>query len=151
MSLYDNRRESPKGLALYRPMTIFDVWNDLQREMRDSWKPFTFDNNLVPRMDMYEEKDELVVKTELPGIDGKDLDISLDGDTVTIKAEKKEEVKDGKTQHTQERYYGHYLRSFTLPYTVKEDAISASLDKGVLEIRLPKAEEVKAKKIVVKS
>lgn len=147
----DNRKDNPKSLATYRPMSLFDVWNDLQKEMWDSWRPFTFDDSIVPRMDVYEENDQLVVKTELPGIEGKDLDLSLEGDLLTIKAEKQEETKDGKKHHTRERFYGKYLRSLTLPYAVKENEITASMDKGVLEIRLPKAEEAKAKKIEVKS
>jgi HSP20 family protein len=102
-------------------------------------------------MDVYEEKGNLVVKTELPGIESKDLDVKLEGDTITIKAEKKEEVKEDATHHTSERYYGRYYRSVKLPFPVKEDSISASLEKGVLEITLPKAEAVEAKKIEVKA
>jgi HSP20 family protein len=104
----------------------------------------------VPHTDIYEEKDELVMKTELPGIDKKDVDVSLEGDRLTIKAEKKEEVKEDATHHTRERYYGQYYRSVTLPYPVKEGEISATFDKGVLELRLPRAEEVKPKKIEIK-
>jgi HSP20 family protein len=102
-------------------------------------------------MDMYEEKGKLVVKTELPGIKSEDLDVKLEGDTLSIKAEKKEEVKEDKTHHTRERYYGSYFRSVKLPYPVKEDKVSATLEEGVLEVKLPKAEEVEAKKIEVKA
>ena len=109
------------------------------------------EHSLVPHTDIYEEKNQLVMKTELPGIDRKDLDISLEGDRLTIKAEKKEEVKEVATHHTRERYYGQYFRSVTLPYPVKEGEISATFDKGVLELRLTKAEEVKAKKIEIKA
>jgi HSP20 family protein len=98
-----------------------------------------------------EEKDQLVIKTELPGIDKNDLDISLEGDRLTIKAEKKEEITEEATHHIRERYYGRYFRSVTLPYPVKADNISATFDNGVLELRLPKAEEVKAKKIEIKA
>jgi len=91
------------------------------------------------------------MKTELPGIDKKDLDVILEGDRLTIKAEKKEEGKEDATHHTRERYYGQYFRSVTLPYPVKEGEISATFDNGVLELRLPKAEEVKTKKIEIKA
>ena len=91
------------------------------------------------------------MKTELSVIDQKDLDISLEGDRSTIKAEKKEEVKEDATHHTHERYYGEYYRSVTLPYPVKENKISATFDNGALELRLPKDEEVKAKKIEIKA
>ncbi len=138
-------------LPFYRPWGLLDEIEALAREMWDAWEPFPLDNSLVPLADMHEEKDQLVVKTELPGIDKKDLDISLEGDRLTIKAEKKEEIKEEATHHIRERYYGRYFRSVTLPYPVKEDSISATFDNGVLELRLPKAEEVKAKKIEVKA
>jgi HSP20 family protein len=149
--LADKKRTDQNALANYRPVTLLDLWSGLEREIWDSWKPFTAGDSIMPRMDLYEEDGELIMKTELPGIEKKDLDISLEGDRLTIKAEKKEDIKDNKRHHTQERYYGQYFRSFTLPYAVKEDKISATLDKGVLEIKLPKADEVKAKKIEIKA
>lgn len=63
---------------------------------------------------------------------------------MSIKAEKKEEVLDEANHHTRERYHGQYYRSLTLPFPVKEDKVSATFDNGVLEIKLPKAEEVNA-------
>ena len=135
----------------YRPLSLLDEMDRFSREMWDAWRPFNLEHSLVPHTDIYEEKDQLVMKTELPGIDKKDLDISLEGDRLTIKAEKKEEVKEDATHHTRERYYGQYFRSVTLPYPIKEGEISATFDNGVLELRLPKAEEVKAKKIEIKA
>ena len=138
-------------LPFYRPWGLLDGIEALAREMWDAWEPFPLDNSLVPHTDIYEEKDQLVMKAELPGIDKKDLDITLEGNRLTIRAEKKEEVKEGATHHTRERYYGQYFRSVTLPYPVKEGEILATFDNGVLELRLPKAEEVKAKKIEIKA
>lgn len=109
------------------------------------------EHSLMPVTDIYEEKDHLVVKAELPGIDPKDIDVSLEGDTLTIKAEKKEEVEEDATRHTIERYYGRYFRSMTLPYPVKEDGVKATFENGVLELRLPKIEEVKPRKIEIKA
>jgi len=119
--------------------------------MWDTSRLFTREQSLLPHTDIYEEKSQLVMKTELPDIDKKDLDVTLEGDRFTIKAEKKEEVKEDATHNTRERYYGQYYRSVTLPYPVKEGEIAATLDNGVLELRLPKAEEVQAKKIEVKA
>ncbi len=138
-------------LPFYRPLSLFDVWGSLSREIWDSWRPFNLGDSFVPQTDIYEEKGQLVMKTELPGIGKKDLDIVLEGDRLTIKAEKKEEVKEDSTHHTSERYYGRYFRSVDLPYPVKEGEITATLENGVLELRLPKAEEVKAKKIEIKA
>ena len=138
-------------VPFYRPWGLLDDVDKLAREMWDDRKPFTSDYSLVPHTDIYEEKGELVMKTELPGIDKKDLDISLEDGRLTIKAEKKEEVEEDATHHIRERYHGQYSRSVTLPYPVKEDNITATFDNGVLELRLPKAEEVKARKIEIKA
>ena len=138
-------------VPFYRPWSLLEEIDTLARDMWDAWRPFTLDRSLVPHTDIYEEKDELVMKTELPGIERKDLDITLEGDRLTVKAEKKEEVREEATHHARERYYGQYFRSVTLPYSVKEGSISATFDNGVLELRLPKAGEVKAKKIEVKA
>jgi HSP20 family protein len=152
MNIILRKGDSERALVpFYRPWGLLDEIEALARETWDAWKPFTLDHSLVPHTDIYEEKDQLVMKTELPGIDKKDLDISLEGDRLTVKAEKKEEIKEEATHHTRERYYGRYFRSVTLPYPVKEDNISATFDNGVLELRLPKAEEVKAKKIEIKA
>lgn len=152
MKIVSRENDIEKALVpFYRPLSIVDVWEELEREMWDSWRPFPFDEGLVPQTDIYEEKDQLVMKTELPGINRKDLDISIEGDTLTIKAERKEEVTKGSKHHSRERYYGEYLRTVTLPYPIKEEQISATLEKGVLELRLPKAEEVKPKRIEIKA
>jgi HSP20 family protein len=134
-----------------RPWSLLDEMEALAGEMWDGWRPYTFEHAFVPYTDIYEEKDGLVMKTELPGVTRKDLDISLSGDRLTIKAEKKEETREDATRHTHERYYGQYFRSVTLPYPVKEDEISATFENGVLEVRLPKAEEAKARKIEIKT
>ena len=138
-------------VPFYHPLSLIDEMDRFAREMWDTWRPFTLEYSMVPHTDIYEEKDQLVMKTELPGIDKKELDVTLEGGRLTIKAEKKEEVKEDATHNTRERYYGQYFSSVTLPYPVKEGEISATFDNGVLELRLPKAEEVKAKKIEIKA
>jgi HSP20 family protein len=138
-------------VPFFNAPSLLDEIDVLTREMWDSWEPFTSTGSLLPQTDMYEEKGDLVMKAELPGISEKELDITLEGDRLTIKAEKKEESVEDATHHARERYYGQYFRSVTLPYPVKEESVSAAMENGVLEIRLPKAEEVKAKKIEIKA
>ena len=147
------RRNGEEGalVPFYHPFGILDEMDKLAREMWNSWKPISSEDILVPEADIYEENGQLVVKTELPGIDKKDLAVTLEGDKLIIKAEKREEIKEGTTHHIHERYYGRYFRSVALPYPVKESKISATLENGVLELRLPKAEELKAKKIEIKA
>jgi HSP20 family protein len=102
-------------------------------------------------VDMVENKDDFVVKASIPGINPDDLDISYSDDTLTIKGEIKED-KDVKQDqyHLRERRYGTFMRSVTLPTRIKGDAIEASYQNGVVTLRLPKAEEVKPKRIAIK-
>lgn len=138
-------------IPFYRPISLLDEMEELAGRFWTSWRPFSLDSALAPHTDTYEENGHLVMKTELPGIDKEDVDVTLDGDVLTIKAEKKEEVSEDARHHTRERYYGRYFRSTTLPFRVDADKVSASFENGVLELRLPKAEDVKTKKIEVKT
>ena len=129
----------------FRPFRLLEEVEEMARS--------AFESSLTPKMDMYEEEKELVIKAEMPGIRKKDLDITLDGDVLTIKAEKKEEKEEGEegtTHYTRERRFGQYIRSMTLPAKVDAENISATLKKGLLEIKLPKAEAPEVKKIDVK-
>jgi HSP20 family protein len=104
-----------------------------------------------PSVDVSETKDNLVVKAELPGLEAKDVDVSISWDVLTIKGEKKkeEEEKDGH-HHYVERYYGSLQRSFQLPSSVQPDKVEATFDKGILRVTLPKVEEAKKKEIQIK-
>ncbi|MFC1978875.1 Hsp20/alpha crystallin family protein [Chloroflexota bacterium] len=135
----------------YSPYSLFDQMDRPAGNIWDSSIPYTFETNLAPNTDIYEENDQLVMKTELPGISKEDVNITLQGDRLTIKAEKKEAVVECNACYARERQYGQYLRSVTLPFPVKEDEISATFENGVLELRLSKAEESKAKKIEIKA
>jgi HSP20 family protein len=88
---------------------------------------------------------------ELPGLDAKDVDVSISGNIITIKGEKKkEEEEKNDHNHYVERYYGSFQRSFQLPANVQTDKIDATFDKGVLKVTLPKTEEAKKKEIEIK-
>ncbi|MDZ4231081.1 MAG: Hsp20/alpha crystallin family protein [Dehalococcoidales bacterium] len=136
---------------LYRPLSVFDEMERLASDMWKSWTPTVCATHMHPSLDIYEEKDELVMRAELPGICKEDIDISLEGDCLTIKAEKKqEEVHEDATYYSCERCFGSYSRTVTLSFPVNSDKISSTYENGLLEIRLPKAEEAKAKRIEVK-
>jgi HSP20 family protein len=104
----------------------------------------------VPTLDMYEEKNEVVVKAELPGMAKEDIDIKLSDSTLTLKGEKKkeEEVKE-KDYYRCEREYGSFLRTVQLPAEVKADGAKATFKDGILEVRLQKSEEAKKKEVHV--
>jgi len=103
-------------------------------------------------VDMYETDDDVVVKTTVPGVKSEDIDVSITGDVLTIKGETKSEEKVEKANYIrQERRYGAFSRSLTLPSTVMADKATAEFENGVLTLTLPKTEEVKPKTIKVKA
>ncbi len=102
-------------------------------------------------VDVVENKDDFIVKASVPGINPDDLDVSYADDTLTIKGEIKSDNEDKENQfHLHERRYGSFSRSISLPTKIKGDAIKASYQNGVLSLRLPKAEQVKPKRIAIK-
>jgi HSP20 family protein len=99
---------------------------------------------------MAETQDMLTVTAELPGLESKDLDVSVSGDVLTIKGEKKSEKEEKDEQrHIVERSYGSFVRMVRLPTAVAQDKIKASFKNGVLTVSLPKTEEAKPQSISV--
>jgi HSP20 family protein len=149
-------RRSPTGVLpavrmFHSPFSLMEDIEQIAGRLWDSW-PEIKDTSIVPRTEMYEEKGKLVIKTEMPGIKKEDVDISLEDDILTLKAEKKEEeVTEETDYYAREVHYGQYSRSIKLPFRVNGQKIAATLEDGVLEVTLPKARELKPKKIAVKS
>lgn len=103
-------------------------------------------------VDMYETPEEVVVRTALPGVDPADIDVSVVGDTLTIKGETKSEREEEGTNYIRrERRYGSFSRSLAIPTNVVADKAVADFSKGILTLRLPKADEVKPKRIEIKT
>ena len=103
-------------------------------------------------VDMYETDEDVVVKTSVPGVKAEDIDITITGDTLTIKGETRSEEKVEEANYIrQERRYGAFSRSLTLPTSIVAEDAKAEFDNGVLTLTLPKAEEVKPKSIKVKT
>ncbi len=132
--------------------------NRLRREIdRLFEEPFSFlapstsfFEGWTPAVDIYEDQDKYTVKTELPGMKKEDIGVSLDGDTLTISGERKqEEEKQEGEGYRAERFFGRFQRSVTLPASVKADQVEAAYKDGVLTITVPKAEEAKPKQIQV--
>jgi len=132
----------------------------IRREMDRLWDSFLEGRPLrraedsrewLPSIDVSETKNELVIKAELPGLDPKDIDISMNNGYLTIKGEKKHEKEEkDENYHLVERSYGSFTRSVRLPKEVQSDKITASFKNGVLRITLPKSEEAKKKEIKIK-
>ena len=141
------------------PWKPFGELSSFRREMDQLWERFfgdesfrrTFSDGWLPAVDFSETKDTMFVKAELPGMEAKDVNVSISGDVLMIKGEKKKEE-----EHTDEHYYscerysGTFHRSFQLPANVKTNKVEATFDRGVLKIMLPKTEIAKEKRIEVK-
>jgi HSP20 family protein len=104
----------------------------------------------TPRIDMAETKDSVTIKAELPGLEAKDVEVSLLGDALTIKGEKEQEKEEkDEHRHVVERTYGTFSRMMRLPAPVAADKIKATFKNGVLTVTLPKTEEAKQKAISI--
>jgi len=115
------------------------------------WRRFPVtEREWVPAIDVFEKDDRFIVKAELPGMREEDVDVSVVGDTLNIKGERKTEteVKE-EDYYCCERSYGGFFRSIGLPSNVDADKIEANYEEGVLEVSLPKTAEVKPTKIPV--
>jgi len=151
------RWRSGRRLIPWRP---FGELEELGRHFEDIFgRPFLSsvlrrlpmeERGWAPPIEVFEKEDKFVVKAELPGMKEEDIDVSVVGDTLTLKGERKAEteVKE-EDYYCCERSYGSFFRSIALPSTVDAKKIEASFDDGVLEVSLPKAAKVKPKKISI--
>ena len=104
----------------------------------------------APSVDIYENKDHIVLEAELPGMNQEDFDLSIENNLLTLRGERKfEKTDENDNYHRVERSYGAFTRSFTLPQTVSAEGATAEYNNGVLRVTLPKREETKARRIQV--
>jgi len=142
----------------------FDPFEDLTRLQRevnrlfeDNSRPapsrtteYAAQRSWSPAVDIYEDANQILIRAELAGMKQDDIDIELSGDTLTLKGDRKF-AEDGQREGyvRVERSYGPFQRSFTIGVPVDGDAVTASYKDGILEIRLPKSEITKPKKVMV--
>jgi len=135
--------------------TMQDRMNRMNRLFRESYNPEVADDSLTttsfaPPVDIYEDEHNITLKLEVPGIDEKDIDVSVENSTLTVHGERKIEKEEKEENFRRiERQYGSFTRSFTLPSSVDSGQVSAHYDKGVLKIMLAKKAEAKPKQIKV--
>jgi HSP20 family protein len=156
------KRNPTKELELWNkdfpvPRAIDRLQREMNRAFDDFFRGDLFDtsSNLnqpwSPAVDISETKDSYLIHAELPGVKKDEVKITMHDNLISIRGEKKSETeKKDENYHRVERSYGVFERSFSLPGTVKSDAIDAKYDDGVLTITLPKTEEAKVKVIDVK-
>ena len=140
LSLIPGRSYTPSRNLFDR---FFDDW--------DLPSVFSGEDEWIPAFDISENDKEYVVSAELPGIDIKDVDITISDGILSVKGEKKHETEDkGENYHRIERHYGSFHRSFRIPGRVESDKVDASFKDGILKVLLPKAEGTETKKIDIK-
>jgi HSP20 family protein len=104
----------------------------------------------IPAMDLVETDDQFVLKADLPGLTEEDVSIDVEGDVLTVSGERKAEHEDKREGYVRvERSFGAFRRSLTLPEGVDPEAVTASFDRGVLEVRIPKPEQRKPRRVAI--
>ena len=104
----------------------------------------------IPAMDLVETDDHFVLKADLPGLDESDVNIEFEDNVLTVSGERNAEHEDKREGYVRvERAYGTFRRSLTLPEGVNAEAVTASFEKGVLEVSIPKPEERKPRKVAI--
>jgi HSP20 family protein len=153
------------AMERWRPFGTVDRWEpfrnlvDIQGEVNRLFDTFTGRpvtgssapvRPWMPSLDMHETKDDLVLRVELPGVREKDVAVSITGDLLTIKGERRwEDESNGQKFLHVERAYGQFERLVQLPMAVQADKVRAAYRDGVLEVTLPKAEELKPREIKI--
>ncbi|HEY7159367.1 MAG TPA: Hsp20/alpha crystallin family protein [Gemmataceae bacterium] len=147
-------------MRLSRWQSFNPVWNQLQQfqeEMNHLFDRWHLGNVLAgpagfPALNVWEDGDDLYVEAELPGLDLKDVEIYVaGGDQLMLKGERKACAPDKGVWHRQERTFGVFKRSLTLPFAVEADKVDARLENGVLHLKLTKHESARPRKIPVKA
>ena len=140
-------RDSGKEIARLRDR-MNRLLSDSSREMKH---PESLNEvEWVPPLDILEDKDDVIVKVDIPGMKPDEIDLSISGDVLHIRGERKREMeREDENYHTIERGYGKFNRQIPLPTSVNTDGIKASYKDGVLIVRLPKLEKSKVGEIKV--
>ena len=147
--LIPRRKKAEGDIMMPRIDNFFDKFFDripttlgFRRSMEDVWAPL---------VDVYESNDKITVRAEIPGLEPKDIHVSLTGNVLTIEGEKQQEKEEGnENYHRVERYYGSFKRDIELPAEVVGENIEAFHKNGVLTIELPKSEKTRKKQVNIK-
>ena len=143
---------------MFRQRYVPSVWDEMDRLQREMNRLFEdFDQGMkpiagFPAMNVWMNEDGAVATAELPGVNVNDLDIRVVGQTLTLSGERKmEDLTKDAVFHRRERSKGKFTRTLDLPFLVDSEKVQATLEKGILRILLPRAEQDKPRKISVKT
>jgi len=130
----------------FRMMDALLRWDPFRGE----WGGFGQSVEFVPRFDVKETKDAYVISADLPGVKDEELNVSLNGNLLTIGGTREEEHREeGESYYAMERSHGSFARSFTMPDGVDGESVTADLKQGVLTVRIPKKPEAQPKRIAI--
>lgn len=129
-----------------------DPWRTIDRLNRAASGNEAQSTSDFPQFNVWMDGDRAFITSELPGMESKDVDVSLSGKSVTLRGSRAtEEVCEGECRHRRERWRGNFTRTIELPYVVDQDKVDARFSKGVLKITLPRAVADMPRKIEIKS
>jgi len=148
------------AIIRWKDRDVYDPWQDFKRLQNEINNLFDFDRmptstglfdrSFSPVIDVIENTNDYTVTCELPGLDQKEIDVSIASNVLTIKGQKKDEHEDKKGKfYKKESWSGSFQRTLSLPMSVEGDKIKAELKDGILTIVLPKKEEAKPRQIAV--
>lgn len=136
----------------FNSVRFLDPWREFERMSRalSRFSPAT--EAEFPAVNVWKDTDDLMVTSEIPGIDPGKIDISVVGKTLSLKGERNsEELKSDQAYHRKERWSGRFSKTINLPFDIDPDKVSARYTKGVLTITLTRAEADKPRKIEIRS
>lgn len=142
------------NLTRFEPWSLVDLMHrDLDRIASRRYGSSNDEQSVadwVPAVDVVEEKERFVLRADVPGVDPKDIDVSMDGGVLTVSGERKSDTEstEGGVKRI-ERFTGRFYRRFTLPETADAENISARSENGILEVSIPKRPEVQSRRIAV--
>ena len=142
------------NLARRDPWNLWTDIDTLQREMDRLFSEASRGSvsREFPAVNVYSSENDVVLTAELPGIDPKELDVSVKDDTVTLRGERRnDDLGENERVLRQERGSGTFVRAFTLPFRVDAEKVNAEYRRGILRVKLPRADEDKSRKINVKA
>jgi len=131
------------------------LWREMARLQDEIGRAFTREGEpatTFPAVNVWASQESAVVTSELPGVEHQDMELSVVGDTLTIRGKRNpEQLQEGNSYHRRERGWGNFVRTVQLPFRVEPDEVSASFTNGVLNITLPRASADRPRKIQVKT
>jgi HSP20 family protein len=140
------------SLVRYEPYNLFDQFNSEISRLLGNNRPINAAaaTDWAPAVDIREDEDRYLLVADLPGVDRKDVDITVEDNTLTFKGERDTEKQESNAGYRRrERVHGEFLRQFTLPDSADKENIQATVTDGVLEITIPKQQKLQPKKITV--